>query len=116
MYDTEESRLAKRVLDALERGTTPVADAAVFANDIDPVLVHAIITYIREVYPVSDPAGPGVMRRLVELTRTNPRLQAKHDEGARDPIIEWFRSAHDWREFRGKGVELIDLLVDKLES
>ena len=116
MHDTEEGRTAKRILDAIERGGTPTADVAVWAQDIDPVLVHAIITHVREAYRASDPTGPGVLKRLVELTSSNPSLQARHEDGARDPIIEWFRSTYDWRSFRGRSHEMIDLLVDKLES
>jgi hypothetical protein len=116
MHDTQEGRAAKRILDALERGGTAMSDAAVHAGDLDPVLVHAIVSYARDAYPVSSPAGSGVLQRLVQLTSANPALQALYDAGARDPVVEWFKSAHDWREFRGRSHEMIDILVDKLES
>lgn len=116
MHDTEESRAAKRILDALERGGTPMSDAAIWIQDIDPVLVHAIVAHVRESYRAGDAAGSGVLKRLAELTAACPSLQARHAEGAQDPITEWFESAHDWSEFRGRSAEMIDLIVDKLES
>ena len=116
MHDTDEGRTAKRILEALERGRLPIPDAAIWANDIDPVLVHAIVSYVRDAYPMSSPAGAGVLQRLAQLTTANPALQGKYDEGARDPIVEWFKSAHDWSEFRGRCDGMVDLLVDKLES
>ena len=57
MYDTEEGRTAKKLLDALERGGTPIPDLAISSQDIDPVLVHAIVSYVRDVYRIEDSAG-----------------------------------------------------------
>ena len=40
----------------------------------------------------------------------------KAKEGERDPVSQWFAGDYSYAEFRGRGEELIDLIVDKLES
>ena len=100
-------------------GAAPLAwspDAAIWARDIDPVLLHAIVSFVRANYPASDPAAGGVMKRLLEFTSSNPVLVGRKAEGAKDPIAEWFEGDHDYSEFRGRGEAMLDLIVDKLES
>ena len=43
-------------------------------------------------------------------------LIRRFKEGEQDPISEWFASEYSYREFRGRGHEMLDRLVDKLES
>ena len=116
MIETDEGRAAKRVLLALEQGGASIPDAAITTEDLDPVLVHAIISFLRETHPASNPVSSGVLARVVELTSASPRILKKHQEGGRDPIVEWFLSEHDYGDFFGRGNDLIDVLVDKLES
>ncbi|MEM7247305.1 MAG: hypothetical protein AAF533_18325 [Acidobacteriota bacterium] len=116
MHDTDERRAALRLLRALEQGGEPAADLAIIAQDIDPVLVHGIISFLRAVYPATDPAATGVLGRVVELTGASPEVIRRHEEGGRDPITEWFTSEHEYGQFRGRGDNVVDLLVEKLES
>ena len=109
-------RDAERLLHGLEYGGLPSADGAILAEDIDPVLLHAIVSYVREAYPASDPAAQGVLQRLVELTSRSAKVIGRAKEGESDPITGWFRSEYSFREFRGRGNEMIAMLVDKLES
>ena len=37
-------------------------------------------------------------------------------EGERDPVSAWFESEFPPREFKGRSTELIETIVDKLES
>ena len=71
---------------------------------------------LRAVHPVSDPAANAILERVVRLTSGSPALIGKHREGERDPISRWFESEHGYGDFRGRGSQLIELIVDKLES
>ena len=111
-----ERRDAIRLLDGLENGGLPPADATVLAADIDPVLFYVTVSFLRAIHPASDPAASAVLERVVRLTSGNAALVRKHREGAEDPVSRWFESEYQYREFRGRGTELIDLIIDKLES
>ena len=80
------------------------------------MLVHAIVSFLRAVYPASDPAATSVLDRVVQLISKNPTVVRLHREGAADPITEWLESEHEYAAFRGRGAVMIELLVDKLES
>jgi len=43
-------------------------------------------------------------------------LLRKHKEGGQDPVSGWFESEYSYWDYRGRGSELVDLIVDKLES
>ncbi len=116
MATTDEGREAQRLLAGLENGGLSTADAAIVAEDLDPVLVYCIVTFLRRVYPVSDPAASSVLDRVVQMTSRSPAVVRKHGQGEFDPVSRWFEENHDYRDFRGRGAELIELLVDKLES
>lgn len=116
MNATEEKREALRLLAGLEGGSLATEDAYAIAMDLDPVLVHCIVRFLRETYPASDPAATSVLERVVKLTSFHPNFIEKFKEGERDPITEWFCGDYSFREFRGRGADLIDLIVDKLES
>lgn len=107
---------ALRLLSGLENGGLSAPDAAVLAEDLDPVLVHLIVRFLRANYPASDPAAHAVLERVVEMTSASPSVVSKNREGEQDPISEWFVQNHSLRDFRGRGEAMIDLLIDKLES
>ena len=108
----DEKREALRLLDGLENGGMAADDASSIAQDLDPVLVHVIVKFLRETYPVSDPAATAVLERVVQLNSAWKGLVARCQEGEQDPITEWFESEYAYRDFRGRGAEMIELIVD----
>jgi len=116
MNVSREREEAKRLLRALENGGTSAMDAAVLAEDVDPVLLYVVVSFLRAAHPASDPAARGILERVVRLTSASPALVKRHREGERDPISRWLESEYDYGSFRGRGDELIDLVVDKLDS
>ena len=113
---TGEKREAVRLLTGLEDGRMTTDDAQQTADALDPVLLHFIVRYLRESYPASDPAATSVLDRVVALTRAFPRLVTLCKEGQQDPVSQWFDGDYSFREFRGRGVELIEMIADKLDS
>lgn len=109
-------RDAERLLSGLENGGLSSADGAILAEDIDPVLLYVIVNYVRQAYPAGDPVSQGVHQRLVELTSRSAKVIARAKEGESDPISRWFESEHAYRDFRGRGAEMIALVWEKLES
>ena len=112
----DETRDALRLLAALENGGMAPMDAAILAEGIDPVLLYAIVCYLRTVYPASDPAATSVLERVVGLTSSSAVVVRRHREGESDPISRWFEDDHGYTSFRGRGADMIALLVDKMES
>jgi len=112
----DHQRDAYRLLSGLEDGDVSPADLPVIVEQLDPVLVHAIFSYLRAVHPASDPAASAILERVVRLTRTSAEAVRKNREGAADPVVGWFVAEHGYAGYRGRGREMIDLLVDKLES
>ena len=112
----DEKREALRLLHGLENGGMAADDAATIAQDLDPVLVHVIVKCLRETYPVSDPAATAVLERVVQLNSAWKGLVARCQEGEQDPITQWFESEYAYRDFRGRGAEMIELIVDKIDS
>lgn len=113
MSETTDKRDAERLLAGLENGTMTAADAAVVAENLDPVLVYCIVRYLRDIYPASDPAASSVLERVVALTRTPP-VVVKFKAGEQDPVSRWFEAEHTFRGFRGRGSEMVGVLVEKL--
>jgi len=107
---------AIRLLDGLENGRMSAADAVIVAVDLDPVLVYTIVSFLRAVYPATDPAATAVLERVVRLTSASPAILRLHREGGQDPVSHWFESEHAYAAFRGRGAEMLALLVDKLDS
>lgn len=116
MTAAEDRSRALRLLEGLENGNLTPMNAGVLAEDLDPVLVHAIVNYLRAIHPAGDPAATAVLERVVKMTSAVPALVAKHREGAEDPITTWFESEYAYTDFRGRREALIDTLIDKLES
>jgi hypothetical protein len=111
-----DKRQALRLLTGLENGGVTAADAFVIAETLDPVLVYLIVRYLRESYPASDPAATSVLERVVTLTAAHPGFVEICRAGEHDPVSRWFEEDHEFRSFRGRASELIELIVDKLES
>jgi hypothetical protein len=116
MSGSTDKKDAVRLLRGLEDGKMTTSEAGMLADELDPVLVYCILRYLREVYPASNPAASGVLDRVVALTENNPQLVTKSKEGERDSVSEWFSSEHSFTDFRGRGDEMVELMVDKLES
>jgi len=116
MNTSTDKNEAMRLLRGLENGGLDGVDARILAEDLDPVLLYVIVRYLREVYPATDPAASPVLERVVKLTSTYPKMVEKSKEGEQDPVSRWFESESSYRDFRGHGEELVDLIIDKLET
>ena len=104
----DEERLALRLLDAIESGVGfDPADAAIDGEDIDPVFVYVLVTFLRRNYPATNPAARGVLERVTGMLGKSRSLAARYDEGKRDPISQWFDKEHDYAAYRGRGRELL---------
>jgi hypothetical protein len=80
------------------------------------VIVYFVVRFLRETYPASSPAASAVLERVVQLTSAYPGIVGKSREGEQDPVSRWFASEYNFADFRGRGEELLELVVDKLES
>ena len=116
MRFVDEKRDAIRLLTGLENGGLAPADATILGEDLDPVYVYVIVSFLRAVYPAADPAASSVLERVVRLTASSPAVVQKHREGGRDPVTAWVESEHPYAEYRGRGIELLELVADKLDS
>jgi len=116
MGTSTDKNQALRLLNGLEMGGLDPAEGRVLVEDLDPVLVHLIVRFLRDVYPIHAPAAGPVLERVVALTNATPEIVALAKEGETDPITSWFVSEHTFGEFRGRGDAMLALVVDKLES
>ncbi len=105
-----------RWLEGLEDGAMNTGDLYILSQKIDPVLLGLVVKYLRKKYPVSKPEAAGVTARLVELSSTYPDLVKAMKQGDSDPIVEWFTETYNFGEFYSKPEEMIELIVEKLES
>jgi len=111
----DQKQDALRLLAGLENGGMSSADVVEIARDLDPVLIYAIVSFLRAVYPASNPAATSVLQRVVGLI-SNPAVARLHQAGRQDPVTSWLESEHEYRDFRGRGPGLVGLVVEKLES
>jgi len=116
MGTSTDKNQALRLLKGLEMGGLDPTDGRILAEDLDPVLVHVIVRFLREVYPATEPAARPVLERVVALTNAYPGIVAQAQEGEADPVSGWFSGEYTFTEFRNRGETLVDLVVDKLES
>lgn len=116
LNESTDKATALRFLEGLEGGGMTASESRILAESLDPVLVHLTVRFLREVYPASNPAASAVLERLMKLTSAYPELVHKTRVGEQDPVSEWFAAAHSFREFSGRGRELIETIVDKLET
>jgi len=112
----EEKNDALRLLTGLDNGGLSATDAVFLAEELDPVLIYIVVTFLRAVYPAADPAATSVLERVVQMTSKSPALIRKHKEGEQDPVSRWFESEYDYRDYKGRGPELVELIADKLDS
>jgi hypothetical protein len=106
---------AARLLQGLESGAG-LDQAQALAAELDPVLLYVVVRFLRETHPADDPAASAVLERVMKLMRAEPRLVQRFKAGERDPVASWFASGYTFREFRGRGPELLALIAAKLES
>jgi hypothetical protein len=111
-----ELRSAQWTVDAIENGTATAASIYKTASELDPVSLYFVFRYIRETYTPNNPAATGVMERMVELTRTYDDLVKRAKSGEKDSIREWFDDTYRMKDFSNKPHELMELIVDKIES
>ena len=116
MNGEDQKRNAVRLLSGLEDGDVPFADLPVLIEQLDPVLVYVLFSFLRAVHPVADPAASAILERVVRLTTGSAEAVRKNREGGQDPVSRWFESEHEYHGYKGRGRELVDLIVDKLES
>ena len=116
MSPSEERGDALRWIEGLENGTSTAHDSAVLAERLDPVLVYVLTNYLRAIHPAGDPAAAAVLERVVKMTTAVPSFVRRHREGGEDPISQWFESEYAYTDFRGRREELVDVLIDKIES
>lgn len=107
---------ALRLLSGLDGGSLSTFEAYTLADRIDPVLVYAIVGFLRASYPAAHPAASAVLGRVGELMRKHPHIVRKAQEGERDPISQWLRGEGGFDAYRGRGPAMIEDLCDKLES
>jgi hypothetical protein len=111
-----EVREGLRLLAGLENGSLTSADAYTIAEQRDPVLLYFILRYLREKYPAGKPSSQGVLQRVVELTSTYDDIVKKAKVGEHDSMREWFDDAYAMRDYFDRSEELVEMIVDKLES
>jgi hypothetical protein len=107
---------ALRLLEGLENGGMSTESAQVLAQEMDPVLIYIIVRFLRETYPASNPAATAVLERVVAMTSKDPAFTRNCKVGEQDPISRWFEMEYSFKEFRGRGPDLIALISDKLNS
>lgn len=105
-----------RWLEGIEDGAMNTGDLYILSQNLDPVLVTLIVKYLRKKYPASKPEGAGVTARLVDLSSTYPDLVKSMKTGESDPITEWFTETYNFGEFYAKPEEMVELIVEKIES
>ena len=116
MGNSTDKSQALRLLQGLEMGGLDPAEGRILAEDLDPVLVHVIVRFLREVYPATAPAARPVLERVVALTTAYPGIVTQAKQGETDPIAGWFASEHTFQEFRDRGEALLAVVIEKLES
>ncbi|MBC7658647.1 MAG: hypothetical protein H7249_02975 [Chitinophagaceae bacterium] len=105
-----------RWLEGLEDGTVGTGDLYILSQKMDPVLIHLCIKFLRKKYPSIKPEAAAVMARLVDLTSNYPEIVKLMKEAESDPVSEWFSDTYSFPEFYSKPEEMLELIVDKLES
>lgn len=109
-------RDATWILEAIENGTAPAGTIFPRLEKVDPVLVYFIFRFLREKYGHGNPAGAGVISRLLELTENYPKLVKLSQSGEKDVIREWFDETNNMQTYYSDPESLIELLVEKIEG
>lgn len=103
-------------LDGIEGGSAQSADTYNRIKGFDPVIIYFFIRYLRDKYPPTHQASPGVVARVVELTSTYTDIVKKSQKGEKDLVSEWFNESYAMREFFNDKEKLFTLLMEKLEG
>jgi hypothetical protein len=111
-----ELRSAQWTLEAIENGSSNTATIYKTASELDPVSLFFVFRYIREIYNANNPASTGVMERLADLTKNYSDLVKRAKTGEKDSVCEWFDDTYRLKEYQGRPNELLQLIVEKLES
>ena len=109
-----EKREARRLLDALDQGTQGASATWSMVEEADPALVHFVFSWLRANYPATHPASDAILGRLAELCTRFPKAVRIANQGAEDPVVEWFEDAYAYQDL--DAAEFIDLVVEKLEG
>jgi hypothetical protein len=113
---TDDRRDARRLLAGLENGGMSAHDSFLIAERLDPVLVYAVVRYLRDVYPASDPAARSVLDRVVALMSKHAAVVVKFKTGGEDAVSRWFETEYSFRAFKGRADEMFEILAEKIES
>lgn len=104
------------LLNGIENGTIDSTEAYKVGKELDPVTLHFVFRFLRDKYPPSHQHAQGVIERMVELTSTYSDLVSHAKKGEKDSITEWFDDAYSVKEFLNRPEQMIDMLVEKIES
>ncbi len=105
-----------RWLEGIEDGTMNTGDLYILSQKMDPVLIHLVIKFLRKKYPSIKPEAAAVMARLVDLTSNYPEVVKNMKDAESDPVSEWFTDTYNFGEFYTKPGDMLELIVEKLES
>jgi hypothetical protein len=108
-------RDVNRLMDAVEEGALPTADAYNIIREFEPLLAYFVLYYLREKHHVTEShSGPG--ERLLALVSTYPDVAKVAKKPANDPFVEWFDDTYSLSEFFSNRDGFVDTIIDKLEG
>lgn len=118
MEHSSNSEQAKclRLIEGLEAGTLDLNIAFQLSEEIDPVLLHVALRYLREVAGADGQTGEGVNSRLLEFATSFPQAIKMAQKGEKDPILEWFNESYALNEFRSRPNDLVEILWEKIDG
>lgn len=108
-----EEREARRVLDAIELGSTSIADCFALLEQSDPTFVYLLFSWLRNRF-ANDPAAVGVIGRIVEICQRYPGVTRMMKQGEADSLAKWFEDTYEYRDLSADA--FVRIVVEKLES
>ena len=108
-----EIRAALHLVESIEDGRRDIWGTFQLIEGADPTLVYFVFTWLRTRY-ASDPAGDGVMARMVQVCQEYPATLRILKKGEADALVSWFEDTYEYREFNRD--DFVALVVDKLEG
>ena len=109
-------RESVRFLEGLEGGTLSTGDAFIILDQLDDVLINLMFNYFRKKAARDPDQYSGLTQRLYDLSSTYPELVTRMNNGAKDPIVEWFMETYSFNAFYNDPEEMATIIVEKLES
>ena len=85
-------------------------------DQLDDVLINLMFNYFRKKAARDPDQYSGLTQRLYDLSSTYPELVARMNNGAKDPIVEWFMETYSFNAFYNDPEEMATIIVEKLES